>query len=108
MGKPKKTHVAKAVIKIAGQNIDVGKNLKHLEWVSFVNGGYHVSVHLLDANFVIFRDVVTKKFLEKARKDPTPINFQFEWVDETGQNKTDERLAYMTSIRSKIEGNLNY
>ncbi len=100
MPRPETSHVSKVIVKIAG-GPDIGGNVTRLEWVSFVNGGYQVSIKVFDSNFAILRDVVTKDFLKKARKEPTPIKFKLQWLDPENQQEveTDERIAYMTMVK---------
>jgi hypothetical protein len=100
VGAPETTHVAKVTVKIAG-GVDIGHVVDRMEWVSFVNGGYQVSIRAGDAEFAILKDLVTQQHLKKARKQPTPIEFQFHWH---GLSKTTKRIAYLTSVRGRGSG----
>jgi hypothetical protein len=92
-------------LKIEGGE-DFSKNFESLEWASFINSGYIVRARVVDPFFSILRDRLGE-YLEGARKEPTPLEFQIAWPDNDPTQKRICYLAYLngqgTLERGKVE-----
>lgn len=85
-----------------GGGPDVGYLFERFEWKSFTNGGYIVRGKLSDSYWKKLRDIATKFYLEKGRKEPTKVVFELRWPGITGNNeRTGKHLAYMTDLDAK-------
>ena len=84
---------------IAGQD-SAAATLVKFEWWSFINGGYQVRAKLKDESWNILLPFV-KEYLEKGRKEPTPITWIMTWSDpDIPKPETEKRTAYISSLKT--------
>jgi hypothetical protein len=91
-------------LKIAGGE-DIGKYFMKFEWKSFTNGGYVIRAKTSDGYWHKLKDIATQFYLDKGRREPTPVIFELFWPGVTGDNhSTGQHLAYMTELDARIVG----
>lgn len=84
---------------------DVGDMFLKFEWKSFTNGGYIIRAKLHDAVWSKLRDIATQFYLDKGRKEPTPVTYELSWPGVNGDNRaTGKHLAYMTELEARNLG----
>ena len=86
---------------------DIGPLMQRFEWKSFINSGYVVRCLLDDGHWAILKDM-HKDYLEKSRKEPTPIEWRIEWP---GVSKTAKKLGFLTKLRAtgiQLTGGLEF
>ena len=97
-GQPNVTvsHAPKLFLRIAG-GTDMGTQFTKFEWAAFTNGGFVVRAQLWDPYWEILKKfVTTQEYLDKGRREPTPVEFELSWKGE--KEKTGIHLGYLTDI----------
>lgn len=98
MGEPLITHKPEIYLKIE-DGPDIGHLFDKFEWKSFTNGGYIIRAKVVDAHWNIIRDLATKFYLNKGRRQPTPVIYEIKYADS--DFKTGKHLAYITDLDTK-------
>jgi hypothetical protein len=100
---------ASVELKIADNELAI--HCMHLQWSSFVNTGYLVQGEVHDPNHVALKriargsDSSTIEYLKDGRRKPMPVKFLFKWDKE---NKTEERIAYLTQLHGYGRGQQSF
>jgi hypothetical protein len=89
-------------LKIEGGQ-DFSMNFELLEWASFINSGYIVRCRIVDPYFAVLKEMATQKYLEKARVEPTPLEFQIKWPEVDPTTKRVAYLAYLSGVKNVTE-----
>jgi hypothetical protein len=97
MGEPQVSHAASLKINIDG-GPDLGPWFTEFNWKSFINEGYIIRCKLVDPHWGELARLATDKYLAKARKEPTKIEWELGWDDS---HTTGKHLGYLTNL----EGN---
>lgn len=97
MGEPKTAVRPKLTLSIA-DGPDIGGICSRFEWASFINGGYIIKAKLVDNGYNFLKDVATKGYLDKGRKEETPVKFKLQWLG--GEPATEEHTAFMTQLQA--------
>lgn len=90
--------------------LNLSLQVMRMEWTSFVNSGYMVTIELNDQNHMTLKKLVegdgenpTLKFLKDARRKPLPVYFSFDKAGGASTNpdkkKSKGHLAYVTDMQ---------
>ena len=97
MGEPQIGLAPQVYIQIAG-GPNVGSLFEKFEWRAFTNGGYVIRAKLVDPWWNILKNIATQFYLNKGRKEPTPVIYELIWP---GNKSTGKQLAFMTDMDAR-------
>lgn len=98
MGNPKIGTHPEIYLKIEGE--DVSRMFSKFEWKAFTNGGYVIRAKLEDPYWNILRNLTTKYYLRKGRKQPTKAIFEIKWPG-VPDGSTGKQVAYLTDLDAR-------
>jgi len=82
-----------------GRNL--GPLMQKFEWKSFTNGGYIIRAKFSDSVWKELRNIATKFYLDKGRRQPTEVIFQCKWPGVSSDNAdTGKHKAFMTELEA--------
>ncbi len=83
-------------------SIEDGDNLcaylHKFQWRSLINGGYSIYASFIDPHLAKFQEIANEKYLKDARKKPTKVKWKIKWQVGSGDQETEERIAYITDL----------
>lgn len=97
-----------ATVELVIAGTDLSVHCTYLEWTSFLNTGYLIKGEVEDANFFNLKSIAKGggddakvEYLKEGRQKPVPVKFRFIWGKD---NKTEERTAYLISLKGRGKG----
>lgn len=99
--------IAEVIIQLPGTGgeLDVSGLCQDLKWGAQLNGGYTLSVKLLDNNFnILKRLTVESNYFQKSRASIVSVRFRLRWPDLAANRKNETAWQIALITNAAMEG----